>query len=185
MRSTSTQILAEVQISLVRRSLSTFKNFPRALPMPINALMCQKCRGRLYSFTHIGILETTMVFGSNSGNHDVKKRPALPQNHGPSFNVYSLSLTVQNLTMKKPFEHKCISQGIEPRISGFADQWSRYFVDRISRSCGQDRPPQWSRHFVGRISRSCGQDRPPQYLMISSDKQTKQILSFSKYAFYR
>lgn len=94
LRSTSSKILVKVYISLVRCPLSTFKNFPRTLPMPTNNLMCQKCRDRLYSFTQRGILETSMVFGSNFGKHDVKKRPTLPQNHGSSFNVYSLSLTV-------------------------------------------------------------------------------------------
>lgn len=110
LRSTSTQILAKVKILFKCLSVSIFNILPRVFPIADKDVKCQKCIGRLCNLTHTGILDTTMVFRSNSGNQGVTNNPALPQNHGPSVRAFSLSSSTRKTTMKKPFEHRCIRQ---------------------------------------------------------------------------
>ena len=91
-------------------STSCLMKEPMAFPIAAKTLGNQKCNGRLWSLTQTGILETTIVEGSKPGNQGVMKRPALPQNHGPSWRAKSFSLTESNFTIKKPLEHKWMSQ---------------------------------------------------------------------------
>lgn len=110
LRSTSTHILAKVKIPWLTLSPSIFRNFPKEFPMAVKTLWCQKLRGRLCNLTRTGTVDTFIVFTSNSGNQGVVKRPALPQNQGPWLIILSRYCSMLKLTMKKPFEHRWISQ---------------------------------------------------------------------------
>jgi len=60
--------------------------------------------GRLCRRTQTRILDKTIVFASNSGNHGVMKRPVDPENHGPSHNMMYLASVEGKFTLESPLE---------------------------------------------------------------------------------
>ena len=106
LRSDSTQIRAKVKILSSSLCESILIYLPMVLPILARTCWFQICKGRLCQQTHTSILDTTIVFASNFGNHDVMKRPVDPHNHGPSYNIMSLASVEGKFTMKKPLEQR-------------------------------------------------------------------------------
>ena len=107
---TSTQIRAKLKILCSNLSKLVLRYRPRLFPILSRTYSFQKWRGRLWSLTHTGNLETVIVLGSKSGNHGVINNLVDPQNQGPSLIIISLSSEVWNFTIKKPLEQRWISQ---------------------------------------------------------------------------